>query len=300
EVHARHRLVEQHQLGLRGERAAELDALLQAVGQPSDRRPADMLDLEEVDDFLDCAPVHELFALRRTDPQRLLEDVAMHLQVAPGHDVVQHGHALEQRDVLEGARDPQSGGFVRIHVHELLLLEPDLSLLRVIDAVQHVEHRALAGAVRADDGAHFAAAHVEGHVLQRLDAAEGKRHALHRQHHLARRGALAHAAFLAAAGAKVFASRIFRSAEKTPLRPSSYFTWASTCTASSPAYIAATSASKRSPMKRRRTLRVRVSSPSSASSSLCRMRKRWICELAISGSLARSLFTCSMQPRTRS
>src|SRR6185436_4770250 len=43
EVHARHRLVEQHQLRLRGERAPELDALLQAVRQPPDRGPADVL-----------------------------------------------------------------------------------------------------------------------------------------------------------------------------------------------------------------------------------------------------------------
>ncbi len=53
EVHAGHRLVEQQQLRLHGERAAELDALLQAVGQLADRRLADVLDLEEVDDLLD-------------------------------------------------------------------------------------------------------------------------------------------------------------------------------------------------------------------------------------------------------
>ena len=61
---------------LGGERAGELDALLQAVGQPPDRRLADVLDLEEVDDLLDLAPVLELLALRRADPQRLLEEVA--------------------------------------------------------------------------------------------------------------------------------------------------------------------------------------------------------------------------------
>ena len=52
EVHARHRLVEQQELGLHGERPAEFDPLLQAVGQGADRRLADMLDLEEVDDLL--------------------------------------------------------------------------------------------------------------------------------------------------------------------------------------------------------------------------------------------------------
>ena len=51
-VHARHRLVEQQELRLHRQRPAELDALLQAVGQRADRRLADRLDLEEVDDLL--------------------------------------------------------------------------------------------------------------------------------------------------------------------------------------------------------------------------------------------------------
>ena len=46
------------------------------------------------------------------------------------------------------------------------------ALLRVVDAVDDVEHRALAGAVRADDGADLVLAHVEADVGQRLDAAE--------------------------------------------------------------------------------------------------------------------------------
>src|SRR5882762_6002582 len=47
EVHAGHRLVEQQHRRLGGKRAAQLDALLQPVGQPPDRRLANMLDLEE-------------------------------------------------------------------------------------------------------------------------------------------------------------------------------------------------------------------------------------------------------------
>src|SRR5207248_8294096 len=71
EIHAGHRLVEQQELGLGGERAAELDALLQAVGQLADRDLADVLDLEEIDDALDHLAVLELLALGRAEPQRL-------------------------------------------------------------------------------------------------------------------------------------------------------------------------------------------------------------------------------------
>ena len=49
----------------------------------------------------------------------------------------------------------------------------------------------------------------------------------------------------------------------------------------------------------RRTVCVRVSSPSSASSSLCRIRNRRICEGAKAGSAARSRLTRSIQPCTR-
>src|SRR6266704_217904 len=52
-VHARHGLVEQEEDGLGGERARQLDPLLEAIGQPAGRRLADGLDLQEVDDPLD-------------------------------------------------------------------------------------------------------------------------------------------------------------------------------------------------------------------------------------------------------
>ena len=101
------------------------------------------------------------------------------LQVAPGHDVVEHAHALEQRQVLEGARHAHLGHLARVHVPEGLAAEGDGALLRLVDAVDAVEHRALAGAVGADDGAHLVLAHVEADVGQRLDAAEAQADVLH-------------------------------------------------------------------------------------------------------------------------
>ena len=114
-VHAGHRLVEQQELRLHRERAAELDALLQAVGQGADGRLADMLDLEKVDDLLANAAVLDFLVERRPVPQRLPEEVALHPQVAAGHDVVERRHALEQRDVLEGAGDALRRRLVRLH-----------------------------------------------------------------------------------------------------------------------------------------------------------------------------------------
>ena len=67
DIHSRHRLVEQQQLRLHRQRAAELDPLLQPVGQPADRRLADRLDLEKIDDPLDLGAVREL--LRSAGPK---------------------------------------------------------------------------------------------------------------------------------------------------------------------------------------------------------------------------------------
>ena len=108
---------------LGGERARELDALLQAVRQAADRRLADVLDLEEVDDLLDLVRGARSPRAARGRVQRLLKKVALHLQVAAGHDVVEHGHALEQRDVLERARDALRGRAMRVHVAPHLAAE---------------------------------------------------------------------------------------------------------------------------------------------------------------------------------
>ena len=72
-VHARHRLVEQQQLRLHRQRAAEFDALLQAVGQLADRRLADRLDLQKIDDLLAELAMLDLLGERRAVAQRLPE-----------------------------------------------------------------------------------------------------------------------------------------------------------------------------------------------------------------------------------
>ena len=162
-------------LRLGGERTAELDALLQPVGQARHRRLADVLDLEELDDFLDRVAVLGLLAPGTRQLQRDFEEAGVHVQVAAGHDVVEHRHAPEQRDVLEGAGDAEAGGVRRRHVRQALAAKGDAAFLRHVDAVDDVEHRALAGAVRADDGAHLVLEHVEGDVRQRVDAAKAQR-----------------------------------------------------------------------------------------------------------------------------
>src|SRR3546814_8564484 len=82
---------------------------------------------------------------------RLLEQVALHLQHAAGHDVVEGGHAFEQRHVLESARDALARRDVGAHGPALDAAKLDAALLRMIEAVDDVQHRGLAGAVRSEE-----------------------------------------------------------------------------------------------------------------------------------------------------
>ena len=61
----------------------------------------------------------------------------------------------------------------------------DLALLRVVEAVDDVQHRRLAGAVRADDRPDLALADVEGDVLDRGHAAEAQRDVAELHQHVA-------------------------------------------------------------------------------------------------------------------
>ena len=171
-VHAGHGFIEQQHLRLHRESPAQVHALLQAVGQLAHGGLAEGLDFEEVDDVLDVFTVANFLALGRPDAQRLQQQVAFDLEVAAGHDVVDHAHALEQRQVLEGAPDAHLGHLAAVHVVKRLAPEGDGAFGRRVHPVDAVEHGALAGAVGADDGADLVLFDVEGDVGQRLHATE--------------------------------------------------------------------------------------------------------------------------------
>ena len=72
-----------------------------------------LLDLEEVDDLLDLAPLLDLLAVRPGPVEEALQRVGLHVQVAAGHEVVDDAEAGEQLQALEGAPDAAPGDRVR-------------------------------------------------------------------------------------------------------------------------------------------------------------------------------------------
>src|SRR5207248_5601680 len=162
------------QLGLERQRPGELDALLQSIRERVHDLLADVLDLEEVDDLLDHLPLGDLLALAEAVIEAAGEEPGALPEVAADEEVVEHRHALEEGDVLEGAGDPEARAGGRPQAGDVLALELHLPLRGPVDAADAVDEAGLAGAVRADDGDELSVAHSQRGVLQRVDAAEAE------------------------------------------------------------------------------------------------------------------------------
>jgi len=133
-------------------------------------------ELDELDDLLDPLAVLDLFPLGASPPERAGQEPRLHQVMTAEHEVVDHVQVHEQPEVLERPRDAQVRGGRRTHADDVGALEPNRPLLRVVHAVEAVEDRRLAGAVRADDREQLVVVDVERDVLQRGHAAEAKRH----------------------------------------------------------------------------------------------------------------------------
>src|SRR5436189_1555337 len=223
DVHAGHRLVEQEELGLGGERAPELHALLQPVGQSAGRGLADRLDLQKIDDPLDERAVLDLLTAGRAPVERLQQEASPRFEEPPRHEVVEHAHALEQGHVLEGSGDAEDGDVGRAEVRPVLAVEDDSSRVGVVEAADHVEQGRLASTVGTDDGQDRAAADPDAQLAQRDERAEADADPLHLEERP--RGGSGHRAPCPAT-----TSWILTSARIVPVRPSSYVTFASTST----------------------------------------------------------------------
>src|SRR5262249_47391591 len=119
-------------------------------------------------------PMFELFSFRRADMDRLPQKVAPHPQQAPGHDVVERRHPPEQRDILEGAGNALRGRIVWAHPPAGFALPGGRAGLRLVEAVDDVQHRCLAGAVRPDYRKDLASPDLDADLIERGDPAKGE------------------------------------------------------------------------------------------------------------------------------
>lgn len=116
-----------------------------------------------------------MLALGRSPIDQAAEQVAAHVDVRPGEQVVEHGHVAEQLDVLERPGDPQPGDLVRLHAGDLVVpavMVNDAAFLRVVQAADAVEQAGLARPVRPDDGQNLALADLQADVEEGRHPAE--------------------------------------------------------------------------------------------------------------------------------
>ena len=129
-------------------------------------------DVEQLEDELRLVAGAALFTQGAADTQGLLDERGASAKVGSEGHVLEHRHPLEEGDVLEGPRDPpprQLAGAA-----DGLALEQDLTRGGVMEAADDVQHRALARAVRADEGTHLAPIDREAHVVDGAYAVEGE------------------------------------------------------------------------------------------------------------------------------
>ncbi|MHC2783736.1 hypothetical protein ACVMBZ_002950 [Bradyrhizobium liaoningense] len=132
----------------------------------------DVLEVEIGEDLVHLLVDAGLAAPDPGKPQGVADDVARGLRMRADADVVHHRQVREQRHVLEGSADADLGDPVRRPRQDADAVHQDVAGRRLIQPRKAIEERGLAGAVGADQAEDLALVHVEGHAVERDDAAE--------------------------------------------------------------------------------------------------------------------------------
>ena len=170
--HAGDRLVDQQQFRILRQQHADLEPLLLAVRQAS-RQPVTRVG--QPNGFqhpLDAFGFGFAFLPEQRAPDAMID-------IQRQQQIVFDGLALEYRRLLEFPADPEFGdpGFVEPgQIGDAV--EQHLALIRLGLAGDDVHHRGLAGAVRADDGAHLAGLERQRQIVDGVETVERDMHAV--------------------------------------------------------------------------------------------------------------------------
>ena len=171
-IHSRHRLVENEEMRIGGKRTRELDTFLQPNRNSVDKFITHGFKLKEVDDVLDNRTVGRFLGSGEPPIKRGAHDTRPHVDVPPKQNVVEHAHAVKERQILEGARHAKGGDPVRCETRDVVPVEKDLSALRRIEAGNRVDQRGFPTAIRTDQTEDLAAADAHIDAVECNDAAE--------------------------------------------------------------------------------------------------------------------------------
>jgi len=105
------------------------------------------------------------------------EEVGVQVPVLGDQQVLDRGHVLEQPHVLEGTHHALAGDLVARQAFDRLAVQEDAAGAGLVETGQAVEHRGLAGTVRADQCHHLFFLDGQGYAVDRQQAAEAHRQA---------------------------------------------------------------------------------------------------------------------------
>src|SRR5262245_13543463 len=152
------RLVEQHVSRAGRERSRNLHSPALATGERDRGRLAHARDVEFLEQGIELALA---LAAIRLDHFEHRADVVLDVETA------------EDRGLLRQIADAEPRALVHRQTRDVVAFELDAATVGLDEPGDHVEHRGLAGAVRAEESYCLAAAHVEACALDYLAAPEG-------------------------------------------------------------------------------------------------------------------------------
>ena len=173
------RLVEHEQVRLVDQRPGEGDALLHRVGQRAGVAAGDLAGIEVGQDRHGAIAQGALVPVAAGQAERRGKEACLGAAGRPGHDVLQYGHAGEQPHALQGAGDAQTSQLVRLEPLEPLAAPAQDALVGIDEPADDVEQGRLTGAVGADHPQHLTRLDEQRHGVQRRQAAEADRDAVH-------------------------------------------------------------------------------------------------------------------------
>ena len=177
----RRRLVQQQQPGIERQSTGDFQQTLLAIRQIARLLIAQGRQANKIQQASSTDAGRPLLPPRARHAQRDIGHAAAVAVMQPDHDVFDHCQFAEQLHILEGARNTPRGDRGRSQPGQILAVKQDFSCRRRINAGQHIHHRALARAVRADQPVHAPRPHLQIDRVQRAQSPELHHHATHFQ-----------------------------------------------------------------------------------------------------------------------
>src|SRR5512135_657445 len=164
--------IEQEELRLAGDRPADLDDALLAVGEADRLRSGMGTDAEQLHDLETLLPDPPLLLPRERQVQHSGVEPRPAVDVAADHDVLEDRHLREEPDVLECPHHAPVGDLAGRQAVDLRPPENDLAGIGGKESGDQVEDGRLPCAVRPDQRLDRSRGDVEGKVVDGQEAAE--------------------------------------------------------------------------------------------------------------------------------